>query len=194
MSMFREHYIGSLIAYTLFFVLSLGASLVGKFSMQLPLDWNPTIPSDLWEIAGCFIIAMLSGLWPDVDIKSKSQQMFYRIFLVFNAMLILRGHYIESAFFGIFAMLPLIGKHRGWTHSKLTMLLLPAAILVLPLYFHGAQIDLDNLPSYYNLNLIKIALPFYTASLIGFGTHLHLDGILLRSREAQRRKASSSSN
>ena len=189
--MFREHYIGSLIAYTLFFVLSLGASFVGKFAMQLSLDWNPTIPFDLWKIGGCFIIATLSGLWPDVDITSKSQQIFYRIFLVFNAILILRGHYIESAVFGSFAMLPLIGKHRGWTHSKLTMLLLPAAFLVLPLYFQGAQIDLDNLPSSDNLNLIKIGLPFYTASLIGYGTHLHLDGILLRSREAQRRKSRS---
>lgn len=192
MSMFREHYIGGLIAYTSFFAVSLGATLIGVLALRLPIDWNPTVPLDPWKIGSCFVIAVLSGLWPDVDIKSKSQQIFYRVFLVFNAVLIFRGHYLESAFLGLFAMLPLIGKHRGWTHSKLTMLLLPAAFLILPTYFQRDLLDRHDLLSAQNLVLLKGGLPFYTASLIGYATHLHLDGILLQSRRAQRRKARSS--
>ena len=184
MGMFRQHYIGSLIGYALFVGLSLTASLI----VQLPLEWNPTIPVDLWKIGPCFIIAALSGTWPDVDIKSKSQQIFYRLFFVSNAVLILRGRYVESACLGIFAMVPLIGKHRGWTHSKLAMLLLPAAYLILPFYFHEIQIDFDNLLSTDNLQLIKIGLPFYTAGLIGYATHLHLDRVLIRSRKVPGRK------
>lgn len=191
MSMFREHYIGGLIAYSSFFGVSLGASLLGYLALQLPLDWNPAIPLDPWKIGGCFAIAVLSGLWPDVDIKSKSQQIFYRIFIVFNAVLIFRGRYTESAFLGLFAMLPLIGKHRGWTHSRITMLLLPTAFLILPIYLQRSRLDRTDLLSPQNLNLIKIGLPFYAASLIGYVTHLHLDGILLQSRKAQRRKARS---
>ena len=184
MSMFREHYIGGLIAYTLFFVLSLGASLFGQFTMHVPLERNPTIPADLWSIGACFVVAVLSGLWPDVDIKSRSQQIFYRIFLIFSVILIARKQYLQSAVLGIFAMLPLLGKHRGWTHSRVTMLLLPAVFFALPFYFDGTPINFDSLKSADHLELVLSGLPFYTASLIGYATHLHLDGILLRSRKA----------
>ena len=191
MSMFREHYIGGLIAYTLFFTLSLAASLFGLFTIQLPLEKNPTIPADLWSVGACFVVAVLSGLWPDVDTKSRSQQIFYRIFLIFSVILILRKQYLQSTCLGIFAMLPLLGKHRGWTHSRLTMLLLPAVFLILPFYFEGAMPDLDNLKTAHNWDLVRSGLPFYTASLIGYATHLHLDGILLRSRKVRQRAAKS---
>ena len=71
MSLFREHYIGGLVAYSAFFVVSVAASLAGYFLMQLPIDWNPTVPLDmsdgfngnnLWKIGGCFVIAVLSGI------------------------------------------------------------------------------------------------------------------------------------
>ena len=189
MSMFREHYIGGLIAYSSFFGVSIGASLIGNLAIGWPIDWNPTLPLHPWKIGGCFVIAVLSGLWPDVDIKSKSQQIYYRLFLVFNVVLIIRGLYLESAFLGLFAMLPLIGKHRGWTHSRFTMLVLPAAFLILPVYFHRDLFNPQDLLSSQNLDLIKIGLPFYVASLIGYATHLHLDGILLRFRKVKRRKA-----
>jgi hypothetical protein len=198
MSLFREHYIGGIVAYSAFFVVSVAASLAGYFLMQLPIDWNPTVPLDmsdgfngnnLWKIGGCFIIAVLSGLWPDVDIKSKSQRICYRIFIGLNLVLIFRGYYAESAVLGLFAMLPLIGKHRGWTHSRLTMLLLPGIFLLLPIYFNRDAFNFREPTAPENLQLIKTGLPFYTASLIGYATHLQLDGILLRSRKAQQRKA-----
>jgi hypothetical protein len=198
MSLFREHYIGGLVAYSAFFVVSVAGSLVGYFLMQLPIDWNPTVPLDmsdgfngnnLWKIGGCFIIAVLSGLWPDVDIKSKSQRICYRIFIGLNLVLIFRGYYAESAVLGLFAMLPLIGKHRGWTHSRLTMLLLPGIFLLLPIYFNRDAFNFREPTAPENLQLIKTGIPFYTASLIGYATHLQLDGILLRSRKAQQRKA-----
>ena len=189
MSMFREHWIGGLVAYTSFFAISLGIALTGVFVFRQPIDWNPTVSLEPLKIVACFVIAVLSGLWPDVDTKSKSQQIFYRIFIIFNVVLIYMGHYSISAFFGLFAMFPLIGNHRGWTHSKLTMLLLPAVFLILPFYFQRDQLDRNELLAAQNLVLLKGGLPFYAASLIGYATHLHLDGILLQSRKAQRRQA-----
>ena len=190
MSMFREHWIGGLVAYTSFFAISLGIALTGIFVFRQPIDWNPTVSVEPLNVAACFVIAVLSGLWPDVDTKSKSQQIFYRIFIIFNVVLIYMGHYSISAFFGLFAMFPLIGNHRGWTHSKLTMLLLPTVFLILPMvYVHRDQLDRNELLAAQNLVLLKEGLPFYTASLIGYATHLHLDGILLQSRKAQRRQA-----
>ena len=189
MSMFREHWIGGLVAYTSFFVISLGIALTGIFVFRQPIDWNPTVSIEPLKIAACFAIGVLSGLWPDVDTKSKSQQIFYRLFLLSNIVLIYKGYYSISAFFGLFAMLPLIGNHRGWTHSKLTMLLLPTVFLILPIYFQRDLLDRNELLAAQNLVLLKGGLPFYTASLIGYATHLHLDGILLQSRKAQRRQA-----
>ena len=84
-------------------------------------------------------------------------------------------------------MLPLIGNHRGWTHSKMTMLLLPTVFLILPVYFQRDQFDPDDLLAAQNLVLLRDGLPFYIASVIGYATHLHLDGILLPSRQAQNR-------
>ena len=188
MSIFREHWIGGLVVYTSFFAISLGIALVGIFVFQQPTDWNPTVSLDPLKIVACFVIAVLPGLWPDVDTKSKSQKIFYRLFLISNVILIYKGHYAISAFFGLFAMFPLIGNHRGWTHSKLTMLLLPAVFLALPIYFQRDQLDRSELLTAQNLILVKDGLPFYTASLIGYATHLHLDGILLQSRKAQRRQ------
>ena len=64
MSMFREHYIGGLIAYTLFFVLSFGASIFGQFAMQVPLEQNPTIPFQSvghWSVfCGCGALGTLA--------------------------------------------------------------------------------------------------------------------------------------
>lgn len=182
MSVFRDHYIGGLVAYGWFFVISVGASFTSHYVLQYPIDWNPTISLDPWKVGGCFTIAVLSGLWPDIDIKSKSQNIFYRIFLGFNLILIWREHYIESAFLGLFAMLPLIGKHRGWTHSRLTMLLLPAIFLILPFCFEHEINNPVKFLSSISLDVIKDELPFYAASVIGYATHLHLDGILLRFR------------
>ena len=192
MSMFREHWIGGLVAYTSFFAISLITTLIGFFAFRLPIDWNPTVAVEPLKIAACFVIGVLSGLWPDVDTKSKSQQIFYRLFLLSNVILIYKGYYTISAFFGLFAMLPLIGNHRGWTHSKLTMLLLPAVFLILPIYFQRDLLDRSELLAAQNLVLLKDGLPFYTAGLIGYATHLHLDGILLQSRKAQRRQARTS--
>ena len=205
MSMFREHWIGGLVAYSAFFVISLIATFaVPIFYDGIPQDWNPTLPPvrDLLKIIGCFVVAVLFGLWPDVDIKSKSQKIFYTVLFVLNVVLIFfLQKYLESALLGLFAMLPIMSKHRGWTHAKITMILLPVVFLVIPIYtgylewqsggnlveHFNALRDWDYLP-----DAILSGVPFYVAGFIGYATHLHLDGILFRSRKAQRRKARAS--
>ena len=180
MGVFREHYIGGVVSYSAFFGISMGTTFVGHWLFQKPIDWNSTVSiKPWWHIVACFVIAILFGLWPDVDIKSKSQSVFYRIFIVMNIFLILKGWYIESAFFGLFAMLPMIGKHRGWTHSRITMFFFSMIFVILPLYLHKEIINVEHWLSPTNLSLIRTSIPFYVAGLIGYATHLHLDGILL---------------
>jgi len=197
--MFREHWIGGVITYSTFFIISLVATIAVSILYALPLDWNPTISVNPVKAVGCFAIAVLFGLWPDVDIKSKSRKIFYSMLFTLNIALILKQKYLESALLGLFAMLPIISKHRGWTHSKVTMLLLPCLFLFIPIYAAypswGAAWDtlpdlLRSLVKWQELpDAVRSGVPFYVASFIGYATHLHLDGILFRSRKAQRRKA-----
>lgn len=200
MSMFREHWIGGIVTYTTFFIISLVATLAVSLLTELPLGWNPTIPSPVQplKIIGCFAVAVLFGLWPDVDIKSKSQKIFYRVLFALNTALLVFGMYIESALLGLFAMLPIISKHRGWTHSKVTMFLMPCLFLVIPIYLTypewsaGWEEPLELIGLLLNTAIPDACqnwLPFYVASFIGYATHLHLDDILFQSRKAQRRKA-----
>lgn len=202
MSMFREHWIGGLVAYSVFFSISLIATFaVPLLYDTVPWGWNPTIPPvrDIVKIIGCFAVAVLFGLWPDVDIKSKSQKIFYAVLFALNAVLIVfLQKYLESAVLGLFAMLPIMSKHRGWTHARITMVLLPSIFLLIPVYAAhsewgtgGTLVDsLNALRAWKGLeDAVRSGFPFYVASFIGYATHLHLDGILFRSRKAQRQKA-----
>ncbi|MDE0317173.1 MAG: metal-dependent hydrolase [Candidatus Poribacteria bacterium] len=201
--MFREHWFGGLTAYSTFFIISLIATISVSILYGLPFDWNPTISMDPLGILGCFAIALLFGLWPDVDIKSKSQQIFYTVLFVLNTSLILfLQRYLEAALLGLFAMLPILSKHRGWTHSKISMILLPGVFLVIPIYVAYPNwgtgwkelSDLfDSLLKWESLpDTLQNGLAFYLAGLIGYASHLYLDGILFRSRKAQQRKVRTS--
>ena len=202
MSMFREHWIGGLVAYSTFFIVS----LIATFAVPILHDgvsqrWNPTIfpVTAPLKIIGCFAVAVLFGLWPDVDIKSKSQKIFYSVLFALNLVLIVfLQKYLESALLGLFAMLPIMSKHRGWTHAKTTMILLPSVFLLIPVYSAHSEWATDgNLADLLNAILewdgltdaLRSGVPFYVASFIGYASHLHLDGILFRSRKAQRQKA-----
>ena len=202
MSMFREHWIGGLVAYSTFFIVSLIATIAVSVFYTVPVAWNPTISLNPLKGVSCFAIAVLFGLWPDVDIKSKSQKIFYSLLFVLNvALIIIWRKYLESALLGLFAMLPIMSRHRGWTHARVTMILLPGLFLLVPIYatypewnsssrlldVFDALLESEELPS-----LILTGLPFYVASFIGYASHLYLDGILFRSRKAQRRKARAS--
>ena len=91
MSMFREHWIGGLVAYSTFFIVSLIATIaVPIFYDGVPQAWNPTIPpvSDPHQKSSAVLLLLCcSDCRPDVDIKSKSQKIFYRVLFVLNVVL-----------------------------------------------------------------------------------------------------------
>ena len=199
MSMFREHWIGGLTAYSIFFIISFIVTVSVSIVYESPLDWNPTILMDPLGILACFTIALLFGLFPDVDIKSKSQRIFYSLLFVLNLSLILIfQRYLEAAILGLFAIVPILSKHRGWTHSRITMILLPGVFLVIPLYVEYSDYGvgwnelpelLDSLVEHENFDAtFRSGFAFYAAGLIGYASHLYLDGILFRFRKARARK------
>ncbi|MBC8214335.1 MAG: metal-dependent hydrolase [Candidatus Marinimicrobia bacterium] len=91
------------------------------------------VPSAM-EIVIYTAIAIMFALWPDVDIKSIGQKLFYTIFFITDVVLVFYFQdYKSAAFFGLLIILPILAKHRGWTHSKITAVLLPTPLLLVPM-------------------------------------------------------------
>jgi len=123
------------------------------------------VPSAM-EIIIFTAIAVMFSLWPDVDIKSIGQKVFYTIFFVTDAILVFYFQdYKTAAFFGLLIILPILAKHRGWTHSRLTAVLLPTPLLLVPMYvFEGS---------------IAQGIPYYFAAVTGYFSHLFFDKKLI---------------
>lgn len=120
----------------------------------------------LFQVLILFSITLLFSLWPDVDAKSKGQLIFYRIFLVVDVTLILMERLQEAAFLGLFAMLPLVGKHRGWTHSIWAAFVIPSPFLWVPMLYAGKS--------------SFSGLAYYLAAVAGYLSHRFMDGIFFK--------------
>ena len=113
-------------------------------------------------------LAVLFALFPDIDIKSKGQALFYRLFFLLDLFLLVQGMYVQAALLGFLALLPILSRHRGWTHTYWAMLLIPAPILIGPMYLAGTP-TLDG-------------LPYYLGAVAGYFSHLVADGMILGRR------------
>ena len=116
--------------------------------------------------AALFGLCLMFGLWPDVDTNSKGQNLFYSLFFVADVALLATGHIEEAAYLGLFCILPALGKHRGWTHTLWAMLLVPSPFVVVP------WVLMPERP--------LVGLPFYGAAVVGYFSHLVMDGLIVR--------------
>ncbi|HEX8762557.1 MAG TPA: metal-dependent hydrolase [Candidatus Saccharimonadales bacterium] len=120
-----------------------------------------------WQaLAAVLVVSTLFALFPDVDTNSKGQNIFFGLALATDIALIWSGNIQAAAYLGLIAMLPVVGKHRGWTHSKLAMLAVPLPILVVPYL--------------YNDNILPISIVYYGAAVVGYFSHLLLDGLIFK--------------
>lgn len=120
-----------------------------------------------WQaLVAILVLSTLFALFPDIDTNSKGQNIFYALALGVDVLLIWNGNIQAAAYLGLIAMLPVVGKHRGWTHSKLAMLLVPLPIFVVPYL--------------YSRSALQIALIYYGAAVVGYFSHLLLDGLIFK--------------
>lgn len=166
MAGYRGHIAGAVV----FFLGYLGL-LVYLYSMNAAYQQFSTLELLGYPVA-MFALAIMFGLWPDVDTNSKGQDVFYAIFLVADLFLIATRNFEEAAYLGLFALLPVVSRHRGWTHSWWAMLLIPSPLLVLP------YVLFPDRP--------LAGLPFYGAALVGYFSHLVLDGVAWRALRRSR--------
>ena len=120
-----------------------------------------------WQaMAAILVLSTLFALFPDVDTNSKGQNIFFGLALGVDILLIWSGNIQAAAYLGLVAMLPVVGKHRGWTHSKWAMLLVPLPILIVPYL--------------YNEEMLRASAVYYGAAVAGYFSHLLLDGLIFR--------------
>ncbi|MBT3270464.1 hypothetical protein HN371_25195 [Candidatus Poribacteria bacterium] len=177
MAGFAEHARAGVRSYGVF-VLAAVALWLARDPLTVDVStYTLPISDEIWSTALsgalCFALAFVGATFPDTDIKSRPQMMFYRALFVVDAALIAlyysRGAVIylqAAALLGLAAMAPLLGKHRGWTHSRLAMLAVPSPLLLLPILTDNA--------------LVWVGLPYYLAAVIGYASHLYKDGMLFR--------------
>lgn len=136
--------------------LIVGALAIGAGILMGYLALNPL------QLAGLLGFCLLGALFPDVDTDSKGQNFFYAVLIVIDAILIYHRQYRWASWLGLFAMLPALGHHRGWTHTWWAILVVPLPIVLVPyLYVQGGSLD--------------ISIRFYTAFALGYFSHLLLD-------------------
>lgn len=156
---YKGHIAGAVVVNTAY------VTAVKTFHPQTISD-TANLLSQTEMLAGLFVIAILFGLWPDVDTNSKGQDIFYGLAFVADVLLLTSGRVEAAAILGLLAMTPILGKHRGWTHSKLAMALVPSPFLIVPYV--------------YRPEILHVALLIYGAAFFGYFSHLLLDGRIVR--------------
>jgi membrane-bound metal-dependent hydrolase YbcI (DUF457 family) len=148
----------------------LGAGLVYvSVIMWAPITYFAEVAGVLqgWEaIAAVFVLAMLFGLFPDVDTNSKAQDIFLGTAFLLDVLLIATGSIEAAAYLGLIAMLPIVTHHRGWTHTKWAMFVVPLPILLVPWLYNDA--------------MLPVSIAYYGAAVAGYFSHLLLDGLITR--------------
>ena len=123
----------------------------------------PGITHPLWW--GIAATALFFSLFPDVDTDSVPRRWFYRGILLVLLYLGWVGAWIDATVVAAVAMLPLVDHHRGWTHGRFVPVLL-GLLLCTGLFWWDT--------------LAPLYATFIAAGLVGWYTHLLLDGLLFR--------------
>lgn len=157
MANYKGHIVGGLV-FTAVYAVSLSFVPIEQFAEQARLlqDWQ--------AMAAVFVIGMLFGLFPDVDTNSKAQDIFFGIIFPIDILLIINGNIQAAAYLGLIAMLPIIAHHRGWTHTKWAMFVVPLPILLVPYLYNDA--------------ILPSSIVYYSAAVVGYFSHLALDGLI----------------
>ena len=124
---------------------------------------------------GVFLTAWLMALFPDLDTRSIPQKWYLRCVALgtIGALLADRGDWV--AVIALAALLPLLHKHRGWTHWKLTPWVLALLAALLAEYSRTQSLWFSGFSWRGVSDLLAQHWMFVMATVLGHSTHLLLD-------------------
>jgi LexA-binding, inner membrane-associated putative hydrolase len=91
-------------------------AVVGVYILMLlllPMTHHVKFPT----LVEWLLCALLGGLFPDIDIKSKGQRIFYGLIAGILTLLIYEHYYYSACLLGAVSFLPLFVSHRGLFHQ-----------------------------------------------------------------------------
>ena len=97
---YKQHLLGGCAAYGL---AMLAASSTCTLSCVTASEW--------------LACTLAGSLFPDIDIKSKGQKLFYSLFLVTTFVLVITNELQTAALLSILGCVPLLVRHRGIFHD-----------------------------------------------------------------------------
>lgn len=108
---YKTHLAGGLFAYlvSLYAVIS-----VRPVTFALCLEW--------------LLFCLAGSLFPDVDIKSKGQKIFYWIVLILGTFLLFHKRGQALIILGALSLFPLLVRHRGIFHKLWFIIVVPSLI------------------------------------------------------------------
>jgi len=130
--------------------------------LSLPFFFTKTFTTIDTRHAFWYLCCALAGsLFPDVDVKSKGQKLFYRIGLILVLGAIITKDWLFLSLISLALLLPILVRHRGITHHLWFIVCVP---FVVPIIASSA------FP-----HLLKPALFGYFFFIGGAVAHLMLD-------------------
>ena len=119
---FQAHLQGGLVAGSIAVGVALGTGYAEWQSdawqrfLDQPLDFGQPISL----LLSVFVTAVFMALFPDLDTTSVPQRWFFRAMFVTLAILYFQKELEVFCLLAFVTLLPVMHKHRGWTHRKVT--------------------------------------------------------------------------
>ena len=83
-----------------------------------------------------FMTSIFGALFPDIDIKSKGQKIFYLLLSLIIVWSVAAKNLVTLSIASLFGMAPLISRHRGMFHSIWLIVFTPIAITLTLKHFN----------------------------------------------------------
>ncbi|ERP39166.1 metal-dependent hydrolase [Chitinivibrio alkaliphilus] len=125
------------------------------------------VPQEFFSHEGLlrlFATVLFFGLFPDIDTNSVGSHFLYSLIFILLFLLILLGNYEEAAFLGLFSLIPVLSRHRGWTHSLFCAFFIPLLLTAIPVFLYGRD------------SLVQ-CMPYTLAGICAYMGHLVFDRI-----------------
>ncbi|MDT8446656.1 MAG: metal-dependent hydrolase [bacterium] len=163
------HLIGGLAAATLVEGVALGSGYLPPLTQE--------VQAAHWALP---LTALMMSLFPDLDVASLPQRWYYRAALLALLWLHFTGRDLAFVLLALFSILPLVHRHRGWTHAVWAPFAV-ASLLALATEYRRAETGWWASFSWTDAGALWVEyLPYVAAAWVGHGVHLLLDSSKLR--------------
>jgi hypothetical protein len=179
---FRGHFNGGVVAGGL----AVGVALGTQYVHLQPEDWQQftqhpfALEGNIQTLLSVFATALFMALFPDLDTTSVPQRWFFRGMFVLLAVLYFQQRMELFCLLAFVSLMPVMHKHRGWTHWKITPWLIAVFLAMVWEYFRVKEAWVEEF-SWDNVwRWMQEYWIYVFACVIGHYTHLLLDSRKIR--------------